>query len=89
MSHRSAVHVVDRNRGHQCGTSSWLARKFDPTLNGNLHYPNDVGRSINEAVTDEILERLGGFLHVSLIVIIKGRSPMEVSLIVIIKEVSD
>ncbi len=28
------------------------------------------------------------FLHVSLIVIIKGRSPMEVSLIVIIKQVS-
>jgi hypothetical protein len=27
------------------------------------------------------------FLHVSLIVIIKGRSPMEVSLIVIIKQV--
>ncbi len=31
---------------------------------------------------------LGWFLHVSLIVIIKGRSSMEVSLIVIIKEVS-
>ena len=31
---------------------------------------------------------LGWFLHVSLIVIIKGRSPMEVSLIVIIKQVS-
>ena len=30
---------------------------------------------------------LGWFLHVSLIVIIKGRSPMEVSLIVIIKQV--
>jgi hypothetical protein len=30
---------------------------------------------------------LGWFLHVSLIVIIKGRSPVEVSLIVIIKEV--
>ena len=31
---------------------------------------------------------LGWFLQVSLIVIIKGRSPMEVSLIVIIKQVS-
>jgi len=30
---------------------------------------------------------LGWFLHVSLIVIIKGRSPVEVSLIVIIKQV--
>ena len=30
---------------------------------------------------------LGWFLHVSLIVIIKGRSPKEVSLIVIIKQV--
>jgi hypothetical protein len=30
---------------------------------------------------------LGWFLQVSLIVIIKGRSPMEVSLIVIIKQV--
>ncbi len=30
---------------------------------------------------------LGWFLHVSLIVIIKGRSPMEVSLIVIINQV--
>ncbi len=31
---------------------------------------------------------LGWFLQVSLIVIIKGRSPMEVSLIVMIKQVS-
>jgi hypothetical protein len=30
---------------------------------------------------------LGWFLHVSLIVIIKGRSPVELSLIVIIKQV--
>ena len=26
----------------------------DPSLNDNLHYPNDIDRSINEAVTDKI-----------------------------------
>ena len=26
----------------------------DPSLNGNLHYPNDIVRSLNEAVTDKI-----------------------------------
>jgi hypothetical protein len=26
----------------------------DPSLNGNLHYPNDIDRSLNEAATDKI-----------------------------------
>ncbi len=26
----------------------------DPNLNGHLHYPNDVDRSLNETVTDKI-----------------------------------
>ncbi len=26
----------------------------DPSLNGHLHYPNDIDKSLNEAVTDKI-----------------------------------
>ena len=26
----------------------------DPSINGHLHYPNDVDRSLNEAVADKI-----------------------------------
>jgi hypothetical protein len=26
----------------------------DPTLNGHLHYPNDIDKSLNEVVTDKI-----------------------------------
>ena len=26
----------------------------DPNLNGHLHYPNDIDRSLNEAATDKI-----------------------------------
>ena len=26
----------------------------DPSLNGHLHYPNDIDRSLNEAVSDKI-----------------------------------
>jgi len=28
----------------------------NPSLDGNLHYPNAIDRSINEAVTDKIRE---------------------------------
>ncbi len=28
--------------------------RSDPSLNGHLHYPNDIGRSLNETVTDKI-----------------------------------
>jgi hypothetical protein len=27
---------------------------FDPSVNGHLHYPNDVDRSLNETVPDRI-----------------------------------
>jgi hypothetical protein len=41
--------VLDLRIVHQrFGSSS------DPNLNGNLHYPNDIDRSLNEAATDKI-----------------------------------
>jgi hypothetical protein len=41
--------VLDLRIAHERFPSS-----SDPNLNGNLHYPNDIGRSLNEAVTDKI-----------------------------------
>jgi hypothetical protein len=29
-------------------------RNSDPNLNGHVHYPNDIDRSLNETVTDKI-----------------------------------
>ena len=41
--------VLDLRIAHErFGSSS------DPSLNGNLHYPNDIDRSLNESVTDKI-----------------------------------
>jgi hypothetical protein len=41
--------VLDLRIAHErWGSSS------DPTFNGNLHYPNDVDRSLNEAAADKI-----------------------------------
>jgi hypothetical protein len=41
--------VLDLHIVHQrFGSSS------DPNLNGNLHYPNDIDRSLNEAAADKI-----------------------------------
>jgi hypothetical protein len=37
--------------GHRIG---WLSRSSDPSINGHLHYPNDVDRSLNEAAADKI-----------------------------------
>ncbi len=31
-----------------------FGRSSDPTFNGNLHYPTDIDRSLNETVTDKI-----------------------------------
>ena len=31
----------------------WRSRS-DPSINGHLHYPNDIDRSLNETVTDKI-----------------------------------
>ncbi len=28
--------------------------RSDPSLNGHLHYPNDIDKSLNESVTDKI-----------------------------------
>jgi hypothetical protein len=41
--------VVDLHRTHE----RWGSIS-DPTLNGHLHYPNDIDRSINEASADKI-----------------------------------
>jgi hypothetical protein len=41
--------VLDLRISHErFGSSS------DPTLNGHLHYPNDIDRSLNEDVSDKI-----------------------------------
>ena len=41
--------VLDLRIAHErFGSSS------DPTLNGHLHYPNDIDRSLNEAAADKI-----------------------------------
>ena len=41
--------VLDLRIAHELfGSSS------DPSLNGNLHYPNDIDRSLNEAAADKI-----------------------------------
>ena len=41
--------VLDLRIDHESfGSSS------DPNLNGKLHYPNDIDRSLNEAATDKI-----------------------------------
>jgi hypothetical protein len=31
-----------------------FGRSSDPNLNGHLHYPNDIDRSLNEVATDKI-----------------------------------
>ena len=33
----------------------------DPSLNGNLHYPNDIDRSLNEAAADKIRKYRAGY----------------------------
>ena len=35
------------------GTLSW-GSSSDPSINGHLHYPNDIDRSLNEAAADKI-----------------------------------
>ena len=39
----------DLRIAHECSGSS-----SDPSINGRLHYPNDVDRSLNEAAADKI-----------------------------------
>ncbi len=31
-----------------------FGRSADPSINGHLHYPNDIDRSLNEATADKI-----------------------------------
>ena len=33
----------------------------DPSINGHLHYPNDIDRSLNEVVTDKIRKYRGDY----------------------------
>ena len=42
--------VLDVRIVHAAGFGS----SSDPNLNGHLHYPNDIDRSLNETVTDKI-----------------------------------
>ncbi len=41
--------VLDLRIAHE----RWVSRS-DPTLNGNLHYPNDIDRSLHESTTDKM-----------------------------------
>ena len=42
-------------------THDRVGRSSDLSLNGNLRYPNDNDRSLNEAVTDKILKYLSDY----------------------------
>ena len=47
--HGHRPHVLDLHITHdRFGSSSY------PSLNGHLHYPNDIDKSLNESVTDKI-----------------------------------
>ena len=39
-------------------THDRLGSNSDPSLNGHLHYPNDIDKSLNEVVTDKIRKYL-------------------------------
>ncbi len=43
--------VLDLRITHEC-----IGRSSDLSLHGNLRYPNDKDRSLNEAATDKILK---------------------------------
>jgi hypothetical protein len=54
---------VVRSRGHRCGdieltgyltNTSGPVSFSDPSMNGHLHYPNDVDRSLNETTVHKI-----------------------------------
>ena len=42
-------------------THELFGSSSDPSLNGNLHYPNDIDRSLNESVTDKIRKYLSDY----------------------------
>ncbi len=69
-THTVKTQHVTKNRGLYCGDvelAAYLANEGDPVplvldlhitpdlnLNGHLHYPNDIDKSLNETVTDKI-----------------------------------
>ena len=52
----------------------------DPSLNGNLHYPNDIDRSLNEAAADKI--RTYGNITLTIITMPLALSPLYLLLLV-------
>jgi hypothetical protein len=48
--------VLDLRISHEC----WGSRS-DPTLHGNLHYSNDINRSLNEPSDDKIRKYRGDY----------------------------
>jgi hypothetical protein len=69
-THKAKTQQVIRSRGQHCEdtnetdpvslvldlriTHKRFGRSSDLSLNGNLRYPNDIGRSLNEAAADKI-----------------------------------
>jgi hypothetical protein len=69
-THKVKTQQVARSRGQQCGDIEFAGylpnaagpriihdqfrSSSDPSLNGHLHYPNDIDRSPNEAAADKI-----------------------------------
>ena len=50
--------VVDLHIAHdRFGSNS------DPSLNGHLHYPNDIDKSLNEAASDKIRKYCADYNH--------------------------
>jgi hypothetical protein len=49
------LHITHDRFGRTSVTTS------DPTLNGNLHYPTDIDRSLNEATADKIRKYLSDY----------------------------
>ena len=48
--------VLDLHIAHErCGSSS------NPSLNGHLHYPADMDRTLNEAAADKVLQYRAGY----------------------------
>jgi hypothetical protein len=50
--------MIWRVRAHdmksiKCRSSFWEPSSSDPSLNGNLYYPNNIDRSLNEAADDK------------------------------------
>jgi hypothetical protein len=45
----SAPHITPRRNDHDR-----FGSRYDPSLNGHLHYPNDIDKSLNEVAVDKI-----------------------------------